>query len=183
MKRFSKLYFLSSSYSLVMSNNYIVDSDTDDEGVIRQKITVAWAELEQISGEIQRQEKVYRIREGRLAGVKSVFVNFGFNKFTRNAKHFFAEGSYNGCGLCVRNCPAYVITSRDGKPVWAAQCYQYLRCINECPRQAIQCGKSMAVRRRYTILGICPRMSNSEVRTSMNLLSKGSNKLQLGEQQ
>ena len=32
MKQFSKLYLLSSSYSLLMPNNYIIGSDTDNEG-------------------------------------------------------------------------------------------------------------------------------------------------------
>lgn len=157
LKQFSKQYPLSSSYSLVMPNNYIIGSDTDEEGGIRQKITVARAELERISGEIQRQERVYRVHEGGQAGLKSRFVNFGFNKFARSAKPFFAQDSCNGCGLCEKNCPAHAITLQDGKPVWAAQCYQCLRCINECPQQAIQYGKSTAGRRRYTIRGYLPQ--------------------------
>ena len=157
LKQFSKVYPLSSSYSLVMPNNYIIGSDTDEEGGIRQKITAARAELERISGEIQRQERVYRVHEGGQAGLKSRFVNFGFNKFARSAKPFFAQDSCNGCGLCEKNCPAHAITLQDGKPVWAAQCYQCLRCINECPQQAIQYGKHTAGRRRYTIRGYLPQ--------------------------
>ena len=157
MKRFSKLYPLSSSYSLVMPNNYIIGSDTDEEGEIHQKITTARAELERISGEIQQQEKVYRVHEGGLAGLKSGLVNFGFNRFARSAKPFFAEGICNGCGLCTANCPAHAITLQDGKPTWAAQCYQCMRCINECPRQAIQYGKATAGRRRYTIRAYLPQ--------------------------
>ena len=61
MKQFSKVYPLSSSYSLVMPNNYIIGSDTDTEGKIRQKITTARAELERIAQEIQRQEQVYLV--------------------------------------------------------------------------------------------------------------------------
>lgn len=157
MKRFSKLYPLSSSYSLLMPNNYILGSDTDDEGDIRQKIMAARTELERMAQEILRQEEVYRVHEGALAGVKSHLVNFGFNKFARSAKPFFAEDSCNGCGQCARNCPASAISLRDGKPVWAAQCCQCLRCINECPQQAIQYGKSTAGRRRYTIRAYLPR--------------------------
>lgn len=156
MKQFSKLYPLRSSYSLVMPNNYILGSDTDGKNEILQKITAARAELERISGEIQRQEKVYRVHEGAMAGLKSSLVNFGFNRFARSAKPFLTEDSCNGCGLCAANCPAHAITLKDGKPVWAAQCYQCLRCINQCPRQAIQYGKSTAGRRRYTIRGYLP---------------------------
>ena len=157
MKQFSKVYPLSSSYSLVMPNNYIIGSDTDNEGEIRQKITAARAELKRMAQEIQQKEPVYRVHEGGLAGVKSHLANLGFNKFARSAKPFFAEDRCNGCGLCIRNCPAHAITLRDGKPVWAAQCFQCLRCINECPQQAIQYGKSTAGRRRYTIREYLPQ--------------------------
>lgn len=157
MKQLSKLYPLSSSYNLVMPNNYIIGSDTDDEGEILRKLTAARAELDRISGEIQRRERVYRVHEGRLAGIKSSFVNYGFNRFARSAKPFFAEDSCNGCGLCVENCPAHAITLREAKPVWAAQCYQYMRCINECPKQAIQYGKATAGRYRYTIRVYLPQ--------------------------
>lgn len=157
MKQFSKLYPLSSSYSLLMPNNYIIGSDTDEEGEIRQKIAAARVELERIAQEIRRQEKVYRVLEGGLAGVKSHFANFGFNKFARSAKPFFAEKSCNGCGQCARNCPASAISMQNGKPMWAEQCFQCLRCINECPQQAIQYGKSTAGRRRYTIRAYLPQ--------------------------
>ena len=157
MKQFSKVYPLSSSYSLVMPNNYIIGSDTDNEDEILPKLTAARSELERISGEIRRQNWVYRVHEGGLAGVKSHLVNFGFNRFARSTKPFFAEDSCNGCGLCMRSCPAHAITLQDGKPVWAVQCYQCLRCINHCPQQAIQYGKSTAGRRRYTIHSYLPQ--------------------------
>ena len=157
MKRFSRLYPLSSSYSLLMPNNYIIGSDTDGRDEILQKLTAARAELERISGEIRRQEKVYRVHEGAMAGLKSSLVNFGFNGFARSAKPFFAEDSCNGCGQCAADCPAHAITMKDGKPAWAAQCYQCMRCINECPQQAIQYGKHTAGRRRYTIRRYLPQ--------------------------
>ena len=71
MKQFSKLYPLHSSYSLLMPNNYILGSDTDDESEILQKIAAARVELEQMAQEIRRREKVYRVHEGALAGTKS----------------------------------------------------------------------------------------------------------------
>ena len=157
MKEFSKLYPLSSSYSLAMPNNYIIGSDTDDEDKIQQKIAAARGELERMAREIQAQERVYRVHEGGLAGVKSHFANFGFNKFARSAKPFFAESSCNGCGLCQSSCPAHAITLRANKPVWAAQCYQCMGCINACPQQAIQYGKATAGRRRYTIRRYLPQ--------------------------
>lgn len=157
MKRFSKCYPLDSGYSLVMPNNYIIGSDTDDKEEILRKITAAWEELQRMSREILQRERVYRVHEGSLASIKSGVVNFGFNKFARSAKPFLATDDCNGCGLCARNCPAAAISLRDGKPVWKAQCYQCMRCINACPRQAIQYGKATVGRRRYTIRDYLPR--------------------------
>ena len=107
MKQLSKLYPLSSSYNLVMPNNYIIGSDTDDEGEILRKLTAARAELNRISGEIQRRERVYRVHEGRLAGLKSSFVNYGFHRFARREQPFFAEERCNGCGRWVEHCTAH----------------------------------------------------------------------------
>ena len=39
----------------------------------------------------------------------------------------------------------------NGKPAWGRQCYQCLRCIHECPQEAIQYGKGTEKRGRYTI--------------------------------
>lgn len=157
MKYFSKYYPLDSSYSLIMPNNYIVGSDTDDEKEILAKISAARKSLEQISREILERKRVYRVCLGGLAGIKSGFVNTGFNKFARSAKPFFATDSCNGCGLCAKQCPAHAISLQNGKPVWKAQCYQCMRCINTCPQQAIQYGKGTSGRRRYTIGNYLPQ--------------------------
>lgn len=157
MKYFSKYYPLDSSYSLIMPNNYIVGSDTDDEKEILAKISAARESLEQISREILGRKRVYRVRQGGLAGIKSGFVNTGFNKFARSAKPFFTADSCNGCEMCAKQCPAHAISLQNGKPVWKAQCYQCMRCINTCPQQAIQYGKGTSGRRRYTIWNYLPQ--------------------------
>ena len=151
MKQFSKHYPLNSSYSLLMPNNYIIGSDTDSKSEIFEKIAAAREKLQQISQEILQHKQVYQVHEGALAGVKSHVVNWGFNKFARSAKPFFATDNCNGCGQCARLCPAHAITLQDKKPCWAAQCFQCMRCINECPQQAIQYGKATTGRHRYTI--------------------------------
>ncbi len=105
MKQFSKLYPLNSSYSLVMPNNYIIGSDTDEEGKIRQKISAARAELERMAQEIQQQEPVYRVHEGGLARVKSHLVSFWCNKFVRSAKPFFCGGQLQRLRPVCRKLP------------------------------------------------------------------------------
>lgn len=149
MKAFSKCYPLDSCYSLVMPNNYIIGSQPDDPEVIRRKIADARQELGRIAQEILERKPVYRVHQGSLAGVKSRFANFGFNRFARSVKPFFVTEACVGCGLCEKHCPASAISLQNGKPLWKDPCYQCLRCINECPQEAIQYGKSTAGRRRY----------------------------------
>lgn len=151
MKKLSAVYPLRSSYSLVMPNNYVIGSELDDEMTVRHKIDTASAELQTIAQEILQRKPVYRVSEGTHAGLKSGMVNFGFNRFARSTKSFYATDACNGCGLCAQHCPTQTITLADGKPRWGKQCYQCLRCINACPQRAIQYGKQTEIRDRYTI--------------------------------
>ena len=98
-----------------MPNNYIIGSDTDSEEVILKKIASARETLKQIVGEILRKERVYRVHEGAMAGVKSYAANAGFNRFARSARPFFATDRCNGCGLCAQRCPASAISMKDGE--------------------------------------------------------------------
>lgn len=151
MRKLAQLYPLQSSYSLVMPNNYIIGAEADSEAVIQQKLNTAHIEIETMSQEILQRKPVCRVEEGRAAGLKSSLVNFGFNRFARSTKPFHVDSSCDGCGLCARNCPAATISLRDGRPVWDKACYQCLRCLNECPRQAIQYGNSTQGKARYTL--------------------------------
>lgn len=151
MKKLARVYPLDSSYSLVMPNNYILGEDVDDEQTARQKIDAAGQELHTIAREILQRKPVYRVEEGSHAGLKSGLVNFGFNRFARSTKAFFATDACNSCGLCERDCPADTITLVNGKPTWSKQCYQCLRCIHQCPQRAIQYGKDTETRGRYTL--------------------------------
>lgn len=151
LKRLAKVIPLQSSYSLVMPNNYIIGADLDDESTARAKIDAAEKELAVIAQEVAAHRPVYRVTEGSLPALKSGIVNFGFNRFARSTKAFYATDACNGCGHCARNCPAHTIRLQARKPVWGAACYQCLRCLHECPQQAIQYGKETETKGRYTI--------------------------------
>lgn len=160
MKEFSRHYPLDSSYSLTMPNNYVVGSSLDSKEVIAEKISRARQELQKMAEEILQRKRTYRVHEGSLAKLKSSLANFGFNKFARRTKPFFTTETCNGCGLCAARCPAGTISLQEGKPTWKAQCFQCLRCINECPQQAIQYGKGTAKRGRYVIWDYVPKDEN-----------------------
>lgn len=151
MKKLSKIFPLDSSYSLVMPNNYVVGSELDSPEEVREKLAAAKKSLDTIAGEIDRRERVYRVEEGKLAFLKSNFINKGFNGFARSTKLFAVTDRCVACGQCAALCPTKTITMTEGKPRWGESCCQCLACINRCPQRAIQYGKGTANRRRYCI--------------------------------
>lgn len=151
LKKLDRLFPLRSSYSLVMPNNYILGADLDDEATARAKIDAAEKELAVIAQEVTAARPVCRVREGSLAGLKSSVVHYGFNRFARSTRSFYATDACTGCGLCAKDCPAGTIRLENGRPVWGDKCYQCLRCLHSCPVRAIQYGKETETKGRYTI--------------------------------
>ena len=157
MKRFSRLYPLSSSYSLVMPNNYIVGSDTDGEDEIlkkdRRRPGRAGADGpgdpsagEGVPGPRGGHGRV-QIRPGQLR----------IQQIRPQRQALLCRRQLQRLRPLRRELPGPRHHPPGGKPVWAAQCYQCLRCINECPQQAIQYGKATAGRHRYTIRAYLPQ--------------------------
>lgn len=61
---------------------------------------------------------------------------------------FVADRRCNGCGLCVRHCPAACISAgrKPGSaPRWGANCLGCNRCINRCPKDCIQVSVPLAL--------------------------------------
>ncbi len=56
-------------------------------------------------------------------------------------KIYIADKNCNACGICVKSCPANVISIKGilhKKPFWNFNCENCNRCINLCPKKAIQ---------------------------------------------
>lgn len=151
MKKFAEVFPLDSSYSIIMPNNYVSGSEVDTGAVAAEKIKNGGDEADCIAEKIAEGKTDYRVKEGAVPALKSGFVNMGFNRFARGTGGFSADSRCTGCGLCAENCPAGVISMKDGKPEWKGNCYQCLKCINRCPAEAIQKGKSTVKRNRYYI--------------------------------
>jgi ferredoxin len=63
-------------------------------------------------------------------------------------KKFVLEDSCTGCGLCEKVCPVSNIKLVDNKPQWLHKCEHCMGCLQWCPVEAIQYGKSKG-RKRY----------------------------------
>jgi ferredoxin len=63
-----------------------------------------------------------------------------FGSFGRRllGKAYIADERCDACGLCAATCPALTIRMRRRRPRWGAGCEDCNRCINICPREAIQ---------------------------------------------
>jgi MinD superfamily P-loop ATPase len=64
-------------------------------------------------------------------------------------RNFWVDDKCNGCGICARVCPAENIALQAAKPVWQHWCEQCLACLQGCPREAIQYGRTTPHYRRY----------------------------------
>lgn len=54
-----------------------------------------------------------------------------------------------GCGLCARICPVGSVELRDGRPDFADRCMLCIRCLHNCPQEAIQIGRLTAGKFRW----------------------------------
>ena len=102
------------------------------------------------AGEITAETNSYQVHEGKWALLKTKVIHPLFNRYARNTKPFHADAALcDGCGWCAVHCPAKTIQLVDGLPVWNQSCYQCLKCLNGCPKKAINYGKHTMNRKRY----------------------------------
>lgn len=72
-----------------------------------------------------------------IAPVAPLYYLFGRFFF---AKSFYASASCNNCDTCSTRCPVGAIIQVQGRPFWTFRCESCMRCMNECPRRAIETG-------------------------------------------
>lgn len=150
MKSLCKEYSLNSCYSIRMPNNYIIGEDLESEEDIQKKFEEAVIRADQIAAEITAETNSYQVHEGKWALLKTKVIHPLFNRYARNTKPFHADAALcDGCGWCAVHCPAKTIQLVDGLPVWNQSCYQCLKCLNGCPKKAINYGKHTMNRKRY----------------------------------
>ncbi|MGL4368269.1 MAG: EFR1 family ferrodoxin [Spirochaetota bacterium] len=89
---------------------------------------------------LKRERSFYPCGVMEYIGTKISAVLFGAAGRRLLGKFFAADSSCNGCGLCAQSCPAHTIIMAPyvKKPYWSFNCENCNRCMNICPRGAIQ---------------------------------------------
>lgn len=140
---------LSSGFSLIMPNNYIIMGDIDSKEVQNEKLLSAEDTLKNINNIVkERKEGVFQLVKGPLPGILTPIVNPIFTKHGMNTKRFYVNDKCISCGLCERVCNAKTIKV-NGKPQWGEDCTQCLACIHLCPVKAIDYSTSTGKKGRY----------------------------------
>lgn len=98
------------------------------------------------SGKTNKPEKSFPLLNWLFS---NKFYSFAAPHIHDMDKRFWADEKCNSCGICEKVCPVSDITLENGKPVWHNRCQQCLACLQWCPVEAIQYGKSTAGRKRY----------------------------------
>lgn len=139
---------LNGRFGVAMIDNYVIAYNLKSKELQKKKLSHAKITLENIKELIQKEGNESSYKKGILAPITPV-VNILY-KNANHIKKFYADDKCTSCGLCEKDCPCNTITIKDGKPAWHGECTFCLKCINTCPKSAIQYGKGTINRERYT---------------------------------
>ncbi len=56
-------------------------------------------------------------------------------------RKLWADSKCVKCGICEKICPSKNITVTEDRVIFSDKCYLCLRCVHQCPKEAIQIGK------------------------------------------
>lgn len=133
---------LSYGAKVIMSSNYLPIFKANDSNKL-------WKRADKRLDEIARDVKNLVLK--RL-GAYTIFNKIAQRIYPPNMGNCaenFTVNDCNSCGLCERVCPNDNITLENGAPKFGEKCGHCLGCLNVCPADAIDYGKSTRGKRRY----------------------------------
>lgn len=138
-------------WSLVMPSNYIVAYHTEQEDEALAKVRTAAEKTEEIISCINaRRSGEHDVQVGSFPLLKTFVAGHLFRRYALSAKPFRSTYDCNGCGKCAKDCPTENICVAEGMPFWFDTCEQCLACIHNCPKRAIEYGRSTEKHGRYS---------------------------------
>ena len=142
---------LDSGYSVIMPDNYAVLFRAPSEAQQAQLLQQADETLSLIlrAVKLERQD-FFRVKKGKGSALLSNLINPLFRRFATKTKKFYPTVDCIGCGICAKVCTAGCITMTAGVPFWEeVHCHMCMSCLQHCPQEAIQYGRSTANKGRY----------------------------------
>jgi ferredoxin len=141
---------LSAGFSISLPSNYIPWSGAIAREKQQKKFKEALDKISLIAASIRAREEKSPEKGPAWQNIFfSVFYRLSFPNVPNMDKSFLVDGKCTSCGICEKICPAQNIVITDGKPEWQHHCEQCLACIQWCPEEAIQYGRSTTSRKRY----------------------------------
>jgi ferredoxin len=127
---------------LIYPSNWMQMSPTTKESVAKEMFAKAKKDISSIASGLMKGTKA-RFHVSIFNRILTTIVGWMFLNVGRQflGQLFFADTKCNRCGICVKSCPASTIRFEkpfDGKPIWGIDCEDCNRCINICPKKAVQ---------------------------------------------
>lgn len=147
----SRGFKLSLGFSLKLPSNYIPKHSAGSIEEQKSLFIGAEKKLGEIALLIKNNESA-KIERGpfRDCLLKTSIISRIISPFIPKLdKRFVVDKNCISCGLCEKICPVQNITLKNGKPMWTHNCEMCLRCLNYCPKDAIQFGKDTIGKKRY----------------------------------
>ena len=133
---------LSYSAKVRMTENYLPGFKVNESDALWKRSD---STLEKIAQDI-------KTRICKISGSYTVFNKIVQRTYPANkgscAENFEVNGC-KSCKMCEKICPNGNITLEDGVPKFGSQCDLCLGCLNICPVNAIEYGKSTSGKKRY----------------------------------
>lgn len=140
---------LSAAFKMKMPGNYQVMYPPFSEEKQNKDFKNEGEKIAEIVKSINNNE-IVKFR-GLGESVKITIGNILYKSFKPHEKdkNFWSDEKCNGCGICLKVCPANNIKMNEGKPQWQNKCEQCVACMQWCPQKSIQYKKVTVKRGRY----------------------------------
>jgi ferredoxin len=141
---------LAAGWSVAMPNNYPVLKPPPSRDKQKLILAKALARVEKIAAAIAgKTTGIFEDTRKPLRWPLEFIHNMAGNKFADADGNFTVSSKCIHCAICARVCPVANIRMVEKNPVWMHHCEQCMACLQWCPVQAIEYGRSTVGKERY----------------------------------